>query len=58
MDRQVSLPSYNSAHAHCFNFGALAHVKCNVNVREFLGRLRNDRYFKVALANRKETHVG
>ena len=29
----------------------------NVNVREFLRRLRNDRYFKDARANREETHV-
>ena len=29
----------------------------SVNVREFLRRLHNDRYFKVARANREETRV-
>ena len=43
------LHSYFSCVRH---FTLLNHV-----LREFLRRLRNDRYFQVARANRKETHV-
>jgi hypothetical protein len=36
---------------------AAAYTWINVNVREFLRRLRNDHYFKVARPNHKETRV-
>jgi len=48
---------YGAQFRQCLHTNVREFVNVNVNVREFLRRLRIETYLKDAIANRKETHA-